>query len=110
MELAAKRAWTVSSNRTCGEKGKSRHKGRGGIVLSGSTVCPVCLESLENRLLMAVDPIISEFMAINDNTLEDKDGDFSDWIEIHNPGTEPLNLQGWHLTDDDEILDKWTFP
>ncbi len=30
-------------------------------------------------------PLITEFMASNDSTLADEDGDFSDWIEIHNP-------------------------
>src|SRR5438876_7130768 len=42
---------------------------------------------------------ISEFMAVNDSTLADEDGDFSDWIEIHNGGTNSINLDGWFLTD-----------
>ena len=50
-------------------------------------------ESLEARSLLAADLIISEFMASNDGTLADEDGDFSDWIEIHNRGTEDVNLQ-----------------
>ena len=60
--------------------------------------------------MLAADPIISEFQADNVSTLQDKDGDRSDWIEIRNPGTEPINLQGWHLTDDRTNLDLWTFP
>lgn len=28
---------------------------------------------------------ISEFMAVNNSGLQDADGEFSDWIEIHNP-------------------------
>ncbi len=58
----------------------------------------------------AQDLVISEFMAINDNTLADQDGDFSDWIEIHNSGSSAVNLQGMHLTDDVVNLTKWTFP
>jgi hypothetical protein len=54
--------------------------------------------------------IISEFMAINNNTLQDDDGDYSDWIELHNPGTENVNLQNWYLTDDKSNLYKWEFP
>lgn len=54
--------------------------------------------------------IISEFMAINDTTLADEDGDFSDWIEIYNPGTETVNLDGWYLTDNPSNLIKWSFP
>ena len=49
-------------------------------------------------------------MASNDQGLEDENGDASDWIEIHNAGDVPANLDGWHLTDDDDRLTKWTFP
>ena len=54
--------------------------------------------------------IISEFMASNDTTLNDGDGNSSDWIEIHNFGAAPVNLGGWHLTDRADNLDKWQFP
>ena len=55
-------------------------------------------------------PVISEFMAVNDSTLQDEDGDFSDWIEIHNPDATAVNLDGWHLTDQSDNLTDWTFP
>ena len=54
--------------------------------------------------------LISEFLAANSNGLLDEDGDTSDWIEIHNPTAATINLEGWHLTDNDGNLDKWTFP
>ena len=54
--------------------------------------------------------IISEFMASNDTTLNDGDGNSSDWIEIHNFGAAAVNLGGWHLTDRSDNLDKWQFP
>jgi hypothetical protein len=54
--------------------------------------------------------IISEFMAANENTLADNFGVFSDWIEIKNLGDTPQNLQGWYLTDDKDLLNKWAFP
>lgn len=53
---------------------------------------------------------ITEFLASNDNGLEDYDGDASDWIEIFNPGSEAVDLAGLHLTDNDSDLTKWTFP
>jgi len=53
---------------------------------------------------------ISEFMAVNESTLADADGDFSDWIEIHNPDGSPVSLGGYSLTDDSLNLTKWTFP
>jgi hypothetical protein len=55
------------------------------------------------------DLVITEFMAENDNTLDDEDGDASDWIEIFNAGTNSVNLGGWHLTDSQGSLG-WTFP
>ena len=34
-------------------------------------------------------PVITEFLAANSSGLADEDGDFSDWIEIHNPDSAP---------------------
>ena len=53
---------------------------------------------------------ISEFMAANVSVLQDEDGDFSDWLEIHNAGSAPVDLGGWHLTDTETDLTRWTFP
>ncbi|MEM7385935.1 MAG: lamin tail domain-containing protein, partial [Verrucomicrobiota bacterium] len=55
-------------------------------------------------------PIISEFLAANTAGLEDEDGERHDWIEIFNPAPNPLNLDGWRLTDDASVPDKWVFP
>ncbi len=52
---------------------------------------------------------INEIVASNRDTLNDSDGDSSDWIEIFNTGTQ-LNLGGYSLTDDPEIPGKWVFP
>ncbi len=68
------------------------------------------LELLEHRNLMTADVFISEFSASNDLVLADEDGDFPDWIEIYNAGPDSVNLDGWHLTDDAEELNKWSFP
>ncbi len=52
-------------------------------------------------LLMAVsarchaDVLISEFMALNNTTLRDQDGQYSDWIELYNSGPDTVNLNGW---------------
>ncbi|MEO8429443.1 MAG: lamin tail domain-containing protein, partial [Verrucomicrobiota bacterium] len=54
--------------------------------------------------------LISEFMASNTRILADQDGDYSDWIEIHNSGSIPVNLADWYLTDSDTQLNKWKFP
>jgi Ca2+-binding RTX toxin-like protein len=65
---------------------------------------------LESRVLMAVGPIINEFLASNEDTNSDEDGDASDWIEIHNPNSTPISLNGYYLTDDQGELTKWKFP
>ena len=59
---------------------------------------------------ISANPVISEFMASNSSTLPDEDGDFSDWIEISNPSNESIDLGGYHLTDDIDDPQKWTFP
>lgn len=68
------------------------------------------LQQLEPRLLMAADVVISEFMANNGTTLDDEDGDSSDWIELSNVGDEVADLAGMFLTDNDGTLNKWTLP
>ncbi|MCA9168062.1 MAG: lamin tail domain-containing protein, partial [Planctomycetales bacterium] len=67
-------------------------------------------ETLEVRSLLAADLVITEFMANNSQTLADEDGDYPDWIEIRNQGTSDAQLSEYHLTDDANDLEKWTFP
>lgn len=67
-------------------------------------------EVLERRDLLAGDlPLITEFMASNENTMRDSFGDSADWIEIHNPTDAAIDLAGWSLTDDASDLQKWRF-
>ncbi|MBN1420493.1 MAG: lamin tail domain-containing protein, partial [Planctomycetes bacterium] len=54
--------------------------------------------------------LISEFLASNRDNLADEDGDYPDWIEIHNAGPSEVDLEGWHLTDSAGDLTRWTFP
>ncbi|MCP5519600.1 MAG: CotH kinase family protein [Verrucomicrobiales bacterium] len=55
-------------------------------------------------------PLISEFMAGEQTLLADVDGDFPDWIEIHNPDPAPVNLAGHFLTDNPDQPARWRFP
>jgi len=62
-------------------------------------------------MLLAQDLVrISEFAAVNEGPLRDEDGDESDWIELHNAGTNTVDLGGWYLTDSASNLKKWQFP
>ncbi len=55
-------------------------------------------------------PYISEFMASNTRSLADETGAYNDWIEIYNPSTVAVNLEGWALTDAPGNPNKWMFP
>ncbi len=74
------------------------------LALVGLLLNSVSLASAQDNL------VITEFMALNDRTLADEYGRFADWIEVYNPGDQPVNLGGWHLTDNPNNLIKWTFP
>jgi uncharacterized repeat protein (TIGR02543 family) len=53
---------------------------------------------------------INEFMSANSYFITDEDGDYSDWIELYNYGTETINLFGFGLSDDDSNPFRWKFP
>lgn len=53
---------------------------------------------------------INEVMAANTHTLQDEDGSWSDWIELHNSGPVSADLGGMFLTDDRLLKTKWAFP
>ncbi|HZN66040.1 MAG TPA: CotH kinase family protein, partial [Tepidisphaeraceae bacterium] len=80
------------------------------VVSPVAFASPSAVERLESRTLMAADVVISEFMAENDSTLADRDGAFSDWIELHNRGDDFQNLDGWFLTDSSAELTQWRLP
>lgn len=63
-----------------------------------------------NPVSTSGDLVINEFMASNDATQADQDGDFDDWIELYNNTDSPINLEGFSLTDDAGNLTKWSFP
>ncbi len=54
--------------------------------------------------------ILSEILAVNHSALDDADGDFPGWIELQNRSGRPIDLGGWHLTDDFRHQTRWTFP
>ena len=55
-------------------------------------------EPLELRRLLSAGPIITEFMASNDGALRDGNGATSDWVEVFNAGTAPVDTTGTLLT------------
>ena len=43
--------------------------------------------------------VITEIMAKNKATIRDADGAFSDWVELYNQSSEPVDLSGWTISD-----------
>lgn len=58
----------------------------------------------------AGDLVINEFMASNDVTQADQDGDYDDWIELYNNSNAEIDLSGYLLSDDIMEADKWVIP
>jgi len=84
------------------------HEGSDTVVIRVTEPdCPM-VDSGENVSLM-----ISEIMASNDTTYPTQINGatvFPDWIEITNASQQPIQLSGWHLTDDPNVMDKWPLP
>ena len=55
-------------------------------------------------------PKLTEFLANNNSGIEDEDGDNSDWVEIFNPNSFTLNLDGYYLTDIATQKTRWRIP
>ncbi len=53
---------------------------------------------------------ITELQAANTRTVADDRGRYADWIELHNPTTQPISLAGYTLTDDPDEPAKWRLP
>ncbi|MHC4518979.1 MAG: lamin tail domain-containing protein, partial [Planctomycetota bacterium] len=73
---------------------------------------PVLLSAL---LLTASTPAhaalrINEVMASNSGIIQDPQGEYDDWIELHNDGRDAVDAAGMYLTDDPETPKKWRIP
>src|SRR5436190_1150621 len=53
--------------------------------------------------------LLNEIQVSNGITLVDENGDTPDWIELFNPGSSAVDLNGWGLSDSTNALFKWTF-
>ena len=53
---------------------------------------------------------ITELMAKNMSYAADENGEFLDWIEIHNKSAYTVSLNNYALSDSDRNLQKWHFP
>ena len=61
-------------------------------------------------LQMPAQLVINEYSASNWKQFVDNHSDYEDWFEIYNGYNADVDLVGYHLSDDDDALGKWTFP
>jgi hypothetical protein len=84
------------------------------VTMPVSTAGNVALTAAITEATVAAEstntPVIREFCAANGGSLEDEDGDSSDWIEIYNGTGAAVNLSGWGLTDKSGQPKQWVFP
>lgn len=59
---------------------------------------------------MAQELYLNEVMSSNDSVIADEDGDYQDWVEIYNAGSDTVRLAEFGLSDDEGEPFKWTFP
>jgi len=64
----------------------------------------------EHEDVEGVTLVINEFMASNSGYVQDSQGQYDDWIEIYNFGSNPINVSGMYLTDNLLVPTKWRFP
>ncbi|MBT4484777.1 MAG: lamin tail domain-containing protein, partial [Candidatus Latescibacteria bacterium] len=74
------------------------------------TIFTITLIDIHSGLSEETTPLINEIMSSNASTIKDEDGDYSDWIEIYNPGDLPIDLAGYGLSDRADDPFKWIFP
>ena len=89
------------------------------VLLAAVLLCAGCRKAPESSPAPTLSPeersrglgqvVISEFMEKNRAVLRDEDGDFSDWIELHNQSGEAVSLAGWTISDKESKLG-WPLP
>ena len=53
--------------------------------------------------------LINEYSAANYAAYTDNYGEYEDWVELYNPTANPIDLNGWFLTDKTANPTKWSF-
>jgi hypothetical protein len=76
------------------------------IIINGDSVITAVFE--ESSVIDEI--FINEFMADNDNTVADPEGDYDDWIEVYNGGSGMVDIGGLYITDDLDEPDKYLIP
>ena len=70
------------------------------------------------RIFASLEPVkvddlglsVSELMIDGRNAAVTPDGQYCDFVELHNETAAPLSLKNWFLSDRESNLEKWAFP
>ena len=54
--------------------------------------------------------VINEVMPLNTSYITDQNGEFDDWIELHNNSSFSFDISGYYLSDSKSRLSKWKIP
>ncbi|MEC7864096.1 MAG: lamin tail domain-containing protein, partial [Bacteroidota bacterium] len=54
--------------------------------------------------------LINEYTGANYDTYTDNYGEYEDWIELYNPTSAAIDINGWYLTDKPLNPTKWMIP
>jgi hypothetical protein len=73
------------------------------------TTFTICLLAILTTITNAQTVVINEFMASNDTSAADADGEFDDWIELYNTSSSTVDMSGWYITDKADNITKYQF-
>ncbi len=59
---------------------------------------------------ITADVLINELCALNTSTFNSDYSSTPDWVELYNPSDSPVDISGYHLSDESTLLTKYTFP
>ena len=71
---------------------------------------PTDMTDMDDVSVTGPSVVINELMADNDNILADPQGDYDDWLELHNLTDSAVMLTGMYLSDKEDEPTKWIFP
>jgi hypothetical protein len=54
--------------------------------------------------------VINEVMPVNTSYIADQNGEYDDWIELHNNSSLSLDISGYYLSDSKSKISKWKIP
>jgi len=64
----------------------------------------------KNERMSSLPLVINEIMAINNSTIQDEYNQYDGWIELYNSGAEPINIGGFYISDNLDLLAKCKIP